>query len=51
MEKEKLTEYKVTFNFRNDGFGFAELMRNHIKNLTKTPVEYWNLQNYDLKYK
>lgn len=51
MEKEKLSEYKVTLNYREDGFEFTELMRNHIKNLTKIPVEYWNLQDYDLKYK
>lgn len=51
MEKEKLSKYKVSFNYRNEGLEFTDLIKNYINNLTKNSAEYWNLQNYDLKYK
>lgn len=51
MKMEKANEYTVTFKYKNEDIQFKDIIKNHINNLTKMPVEYWHLQNYSLKYK
>lgn len=51
MNNGKTNEYTVTFNYKNTDIQFKDIVKNHIDNLIKIPVEYWYLENYDLKYK
>lgn len=51
MKTEKTNEYTVTLNFKDTEVQFIDIVKNHIKNLINIPVEYWHLQDYDLKYK
>ncbi|HIR03149.1 MAG: hypothetical protein U0M23_03820 [Acutalibacteraceae bacterium] len=51
METEKANDYTLTFNYKNTDVQFIDIIKNHIKKLTKIPVEHWHLQDYGLKYK
>lgn len=51
LNNGKTNEYTVTFNYKNTDIQFKDIVKNHIDNLIKIPVEYWYLENYDLKYK
>lgn len=51
MEIEKANEYTVSFNYKNTDIQFKDILKNHIENLMKIPVEYQSLHDYDLNHK
>ena len=51
MSENDAHKFTLNVNYNGDGASFQNILEKHIKNLIKTPLRDWNLQNIDIQYK
>ena len=49
MSEKDTQKFTLNVNHNGDGTGFQNILERHIKNLIKTPLRDWNLQNKNVK--